>query len=174
MFTYCNNNSVSFVDSLGTRPILNTGEKETPADYAWSLEQMKKNSLLKEYEKKGVRFIANEDGNGGTIENSYKIRSDEKRHEYVDYLMNDSCYASWFAGSVEGFEFEWYVHNVAYDFFHIAYSPKRIRQAKNLDVGKTIYADQHGGFSTVMIQVFEALYPDEASLDLAIYESLCK
>ena len=174
MFAYCNNNSVSFIDSLGTRPLLNTGEKETPADYAWSLEQMKKNSPLKEYDKKGVHFFANKDGNGGTIINSYKIRSDEKRQEYVDYLMNDSCYASWFAGSVDGFAFEWYVHNVAYDFYHILYNPQKILQAKDLDVGKTIYADQHDGFSKVMIQVFETLYPDEASSDLAIYENLCK
>ena len=58
MFAYCNNNSIIFVDTIGTRPILYTGKEETPAERAWSLEQMKKDSPLKEYEKKDVHFIA--------------------------------------------------------------------------------------------------------------------
>lgn len=90
------------MDSLGTRPLLYTGSEETPVERAWSLEQMRP-SILKEYEEIGVHFIPNWDGNGGKIVNSYKLYDAYSRLEYVDYLMNQSCYSFLFAGSVEGF-----------------------------------------------------------------------
>ena len=159
------------VDDRGTRPVLYTGREETEFERKWSFEQMK-SSILTKQQKSGVMFLPNTSGNGGHITNSYKITDEKTIREYADYLMNQSCLSGCFAGSVEGFVFEWQVHNVAYWAYSTIGNTEKAKSAKHLDIGKTIYADNHGKMSGLMFLGFRILYPNLAITDKEIYDSL--
>ena len=166
MFNYCHNNPTNLVDVVGTRPVLFTGKEETKEEYEWSIGQMAQNPI-NYWNRRGVHIKDN--GSTIQIENSYKITSDIDMTEYAMFLMHKSKYSDFFKGSVAGFVFEWTVHNEIYKVAAAVGNTARMDQAKSLDVGPTIYSDNHGNSSRLMIAVFEILYPIEAEQDRRIH-----
>ena len=86
--------------------------------------------------------------------------------------MYESEYASYFSGSIEGFVFEWDVHNIAYQFYTKKGDIANADKAKHLNVGRTIYDDNHGTFTYVMLRAYEMLYPIQAQEDFMKHLSL--
>lgn len=120
----------------------------------------------------GVKFVPDSSGNGGQIVNSYKIRDSFEMAEYAMYLMYESKYRSYFSGSIEGFLFEWDVHNIAYQLYTDLGDVTKANSAKSLDVGRTIYADNHGYFTYAMLLAYEFQFPVQAANDRMIHNAL--
>jgi hypothetical protein len=145
------NNPVLFVDYHGTRveyfPI--TIEDE---------------NIIEKWKKQGVEFIPDEEGNGGQIHNSYRITDPSEMYQYALHLRNNTDY---FSGSVEAIVFEWYVHNAIYAV--VDESNPWSERAKHVDLGRTIYDDDHGKWTDMMIAAFQMWYPEQAQNDFLIY-----
>lgn len=127
-----------------------------------------KNNIMEIWEKKGVKFVPSASGDGGVILNSCLISGSKDITLYVRYLLHESEFTSHFDGSVEGFVFEWTVHNIAYQVYK---DPEKKERAKDLNVGRTIYDDAHGIESKMMLRAFEVLYPKQAKKDKAVHSS---
>ena len=151
MFAYCLNNSVCFADYHGTKveqfPIPFEGE-----------------TIIDKWKKQGVEFIPNETNGGGQIRNSYKITDPDEMYQYAQYLRKNTDY---FSGSVEAMVFEWQVHNIIYA--SVNKSHPWSEKAKHVDLGRTIYNDNHGKMSELMINAFELWNPAQAQNDFLIY-----
>ena len=92
---------------------------------------------------------------------------------YSFYVNHFSEYQDDIRGSTVGMAFEWFVHNVAY----VAYSTidsfglgsifgmssddlqGKMDQARDVDIGAAIYADNHGGWSNAMQITYGILFP---------------
>ena len=159
------------IDFGGCRPIANTGEKETDAERRWSMEQMK-DSPLTRLKGLGITFKPNSDGRGGELTNSYRLTNGKKMRELADYLLNHSSFSPYLAGSVEGFVHEWDLHNVAYKYGKLVGDKDIIKRARNLDIGMTIYDDDHGLMSSIMRWLYVLKRPRKAGEDKRIYDSL--
>ena len=119
-------------------------------------------NVMDRWEDKGVTYKSNGAGNGGRIENSYLIKEYADIYEYSDYLLNKSEYQADFSGSVEGVVFEWDVHNKIY-----YYGPSKWENnAKDVDLGRSIFSDSHEGLNIVMWFSFFLTYPEQYYADL--------
>ena len=178
MFAYCGNNPVCNIDASGMRycagtTVSNESEEERGISCRWQKYiKIEDPTILDKWEVSGVRFVPNKSGDGGKLLNSYLITDKNEMTSYAMYLMNESRYSSFLSGSVEGFVFEWDFHNKAHSVFKILNNETRVTQAKDLDVGRTIYADSHGQLSTAMFYAFELCYPEFAKLDRQLYISI--
>lgn len=82
-------------------------------------------------------------------------------------------------GTILGMEFEWFVHNVAYQGLSVLKNlgindlfgrdmDKLMDQAKDVDLGKTIFDDDHGWIGNVMKGAYCVANPVAAVIDLLI------
>ena len=109
-------------------------------------------------------------GDSVQIDNSYLIKSVSDMSEYAYFVMYKSKYRNYFAGSLVGFMYEWEVHNLAYAFASATGDTENMIKAKDLNVGPTIYDDNHGTKSIIiMFAGFRLLYPEIAEEDMKIY-----
>ena len=84
-----------------------------------------------------------------------------------------ACYSFLFAGSVEGFAYEWTIHYAAYNIFSLGGDNNYVASAKDVDVGKTIFDDtSHRFMSKMMITGFHISHPYQAASDQLIYMEL--
>ena len=166
MFSYCQNNPVMFCDNLGNRPVLNTGKEETLEEYEYSIEQMQKDPVTF-WKKKGVTIELVTEGGETTVKinNSYLITNHSDLVKYVKYVMRKSEYKDFFIGTVDGFVYEWEVHNLAYELSTFFGAEKYINQARSVNVGPTIYDDRHGIATDIMTSTYKLLYPASAKQD---------
>ena len=66
--------------------------------------------------------------------------------------------------------YEWTIHNAAYNIFSLGGDNNYVASAKDVDVGKTIFADTgHDFMSKMMITGFQLFHPYQAASDLLIY-----
>ena len=178
MFAYCGNNPVCNTDSSGMRycagtTVANESSTERGISCRWQKYiELDNPTILDKWKVCGVEFVPDSSGNGGQIINSYLIHNSYDMTAYAMYLMNASKYSTYFSGSIEGFVFEWDVHNIAYQYYDLIGDHENAIKAKSLDVGSTIYADNHGFFTYAMLRTFEILYPNQAQQDLFIHNSL--
>ena len=178
MFAYCGNNPVCNVDYSGDRyceatTVSSESCEERGISCRWQTYiKIENPTPLDKAKLIGVKFVPDSFGNGGKIVNSYKISDGFKMTEYAMYLMYESAYSSYFSGSVEGFVFEWDVHNVAYRVYNDLGNVTKANSAKDLDVGRTIYADNHGFMTYAMLRLYELMYPAQARKDLFIHNGL--
>jgi hypothetical protein len=93
-----------------------------------------------------VTFIEDDHGNGGQIENSYKVQNPSVVVGYSIYLRYFSKHKDCFDGSAGGIADEWLVHNIAYDLTWLPSQfgiwEKANDSAKHVDVGRTVFDDQ--------------------------------
>ncbi|MBQ2735790.1 MAG: RHS repeat-associated core domain-containing protein, partial [Clostridia bacterium] len=195
MYAYCGNNPVMYLDLSGTRYCAAGSVKaETAAERKVSCEHTK-NALvessqtdyptinpnqpnntteadmtpMEKWKKEGVEFKPNTNGEGGKLINSYKITDYFEMYEYASYLMNESEYAGNFEGSVVGFVYEWEVHNIAYDFYTFIGDYESVARAKDLDVGRTIFSDNHIPLGSIMQASYWLIQPSYAMSDFLIH-----
>ena len=125
LYCYCNNNPIMYMDEDGNLwfliPIL--------AAIVLTINDIEK---IKSGE---VKVQATEDG--VKIENSYKIKTPWVRLGYLFWVKyrNDETKGK-IHGSIVGAEFEWFAHNIYYDF-------TGAQAAASVDIGKTIFNDDH-------------------------------
>lgn len=80
------------------------------------------------------------------IRNSYTIITPWVKYGYafyLNYFNNETKNA--IDGTTEGMVFEWVIHNLGYVAFTILGNERRAIQAKDVDLGRTLFADDHGG-----------------------------
>ena len=169
MYAYCGNNPVNNADYSGNRYCAATTVKDESIDDRKAALQFQKR-IAQSKASTRVEFVPNKDGNGGRIENSYLITNPKEITEYAIYLMQESEYSSYFIGSLEGFVFEWEVHNMAYYYYSQIGDLENAERAMHVDVGRTIYEDiDHGFFGYAMLRAFEMLYPEQAQKDWLLH-----
>lgn len=116
-----------------------------------------------------------EDGNV-QVKNSYSIFNPVVKLGYSTYLNHFSECKKAIAGTSIGVFYEWELHNIAYRVFNpiaILTGSEKAKQyvvsAKNVDLGKTIYADNgHGKMSIIMKKTYEAIFRLPSIVDLFI------
>lgn len=157
MFAYCLNNPVVLADPSGT--CANTFSIYFKVDCGKN--NCKTSSaylpIEKRLEQKGVSYEPSSSGNGGRIINSYKVTDPTEQTEFAIYLKT---HTDNFSGSIEGILYEWAIHNLLFEVTKEG-DPWHDR-AKDVDLGRTIYDDNHGVFSKIMWIGFEILYPQQA------------
>ena len=178
MFAYCGNNPAINTDPSGKffaniliNTIANIGANvaaisEVSALTVHDIYQIFRN------DENGVVLSKNNDGSI-KIKNSASISTPWMQFGYSFYVNHFSEYQDDIRGSTVGMAFEWFVHNVAY----VAYSTidsfglgsifgmssddlqGKMDQARDVDIGATIYADNHGGWSNAMQITYGILFP---------------
>ena len=178
MFAYCGNNPAINTDPSGKffaniliNTIANIGAtiaaiSEVSALTVHDIYQIFRN------DENGVVLSKNNDGSI-KIKNSASISTPWMQFGYSFYVNHFSEYQDDIRGSTVGMAFEWFVHNVAY----VAYSTidsfglgsifgmssddlqGKMDQARDVDIGATIYADNHGGWSNAMQITYGILFP---------------
>ena len=164
MFAYCGNNPVNFHDPTGlcqhTFSIyfkVDCGQEDCPTSSAYI-------SIDKRLQQRGVTYTPNPSGDGGRINNSCEVTDPIEMTEFASYLKNNT---DDFSGSVEAIIYEWELHNYLYTITEED-DPWHDR-AKDVDLGRTIYDDNHGIFSKLMWAGFELLFPKQAADDKLIH-----
>lgn len=94
---------------------------------------------------KEVTFVADKNGVGGQIVNSYKVQNPSVIVGYSIYLRYFSEHKNCFDGSSGGIVAEWIVHNIAFNATNIpsklGFWESENDSAKHVDVGRTIFED---------------------------------
>ena len=160
MFAYCNSNPVNFCDPTGLckntfciylKADCGQDNCKTSSAYLPIEERLK---------QRGVVYESHPSGNGGKIINSCNVADPKEMTEFAIYLKKNT---DDFSGSIEGMLYEWELHNLIYwatqegDAWH--------DKAQHVDLGRTIYDDNHGLFSVIMWASFELLFPEQAEED---------
>ena len=116
-----------------------------------------------------VHYESSATGNGAKIVGSHNITNPIVMYQYIEENRGDEI-----AGSTIGVVFE-IVHNAAYatgkTLCAVGFTDlgqDLIGKGKDLDVGRTIYDDQHGGLSWVMWIAYGTTSPFIAIYDLVI------
>ena len=93
-----------------------------------------------------VKFVEDADGNGGQIENSYKVQNPSVVLAYSIYLKYFSEHKDCFDGSASGIAAEWMAHNVGYDLTVVTslvgIGEDWNKRAKHADIGRTIFNEK--------------------------------
>ena len=149
MYAYCNNNPIMYTDSNGEfigwiiAAIIAVAVAATVNDIYQIINNVKVESAQ----------------NTITIKNSYRLLTPWMQYGYsiyLNYFNKDT--RDIIKGTSIGMQFEWELHNIAFYGFSIAKIigfdnnsiSDGINSAKEVDIGKTIFADNHGKSSTVM------------------------
>ena len=175
LFAYCENNPIMGYDPDGTiiLAIIVTIIAATAA--AMTVHDIVKIKELEAQTKKESPF------NNVTIKNSYQIYTPWVRFAYSSYLnyVNDDA-QNIIKGTTFGVEFEWGIHNVVYygakalqtaginDLFGEPIE-NIIAQAQEVDIGESIFDDNHGSLSTAMFIGYAITNPIAALLDYLLY-----
>ena len=165
MYAYCGNNPVVNFDP--------NGHKMYSALEQNCYGKVDSNCLQAKLAAQGVTYVSYGDGNGGRINNSYKVTNKTAMEEFCQYLKTST---NDFSGSVEGMVVEWQLHNALYQYFD-KFDPENPwhESARSVDLGRTIYDDSHDLWgmsnfaSAAMWSIYSVMYPVEANNDLAIF-----
>ena len=171
MFAYCNNNPVNHKDETGKIPwTIIDGVVQLVKDIYQLIRDDDKKVTITKDEYDGKTNI--------TINNSASITTPTVKFVYSFYLNNFSEYSDDIKGSTAGMVFEWEVHNVTYYVLQVAKDfgidkPELIESAESVDLGPTIYNDNHGGSGDIMKALYSASNPITALFDLLAYTNDC-
>ena len=171
MCAYCNNNPVNLIDPFGTIPFVDHPFTDGAIELGERIGRWLRDRLDKKREEaKEIPYQSNGTDNGAKIPNSYTIKDPLIMYEYIEENRGDEI-----AGSTTGVVFEWVVHNVAYAtgkaFSSVGlkkWGKSLVEKGQTLDVGQTIYDDQHGLFSGVMWSTYSSLFPVASIYDLIV------
>jgi len=103
-----------------------------------------------------AKVCTNEDGESSVeIENSYKIITPWVQYGYSVYLnYSREDTKDIIDGSSFGMQFEWELHNVAYAFSSVFGLEKYKGQSEHVNLGSTIFEDDHGFLSYAMFAMY--------------------
>ena len=160
MFAYCNNIPVTNKDFSGRAP--------WPCTVI--IEDGPGLNYMKEFEDIGVIYIPDDSGNGGEIKNSHCVTDVTEMTKYATYLANKSQHKDTVSGSVEGIVFAWWIHNVTYSIGSEHGLESMVNQSRDVNIGRTIYHDNHSGFSRIMWALYRIAWSEQAKSDKAIYK----
>ena len=154
MFAYCNNNPVMFTDpagemskgvaiALGILAYVVTGPGGAIIVHDIYQLSESKGQTTKEEAGDNLGYTINSDGDI-EIHNSYKVLTPWMQYAYSFYLnhFNDSTKEE-IKGTTTGVRYEWMLHNAAYML-------TGSDSAKSVNIGYTIFHDNHGWMSVVM------------------------
>ena len=104
------------------------------------------------------------------ITNSYKIITPWVQYGYAFWLNNiNRDIKKVIAGTTSGLVHEWLLHNVAYVGSSVLGLDRYAAMAQSVDVGKTLFADSHGGLIEHGMKVsYLLLNPLNAIIDMII------
>ena len=176
LYAYCGNNPVMNVDPTGTFfEWIVLGIIAVVAIVATV------NDIIQIVNSTESGVLTTVENNNVHINNSHKILTPWVQFGYSFYLnhIKDDT-KDIIKGSSVGVQFEWELHNIAYygldvvdtiiDSFdiHVSELDKYKNQATSVDIGPTIYHDNHS-FSVFMFIVYNFTYPLSGLYDLLTY-----
>lgn len=169
MFVYCENKPVMGSDPQGHHPlrlIINIVKAAATINDMYQLSRK---------DGKGT-FISEEKSNDENVHitNSYKIITPEMQYEVSKAVNHSSKYGNTIRGTSRGIQYEWMVHNIAYYATSLLNSlgidtGSMNESAKDVDVGHTIFDDDHGALSIAMNVGYATVHPFHALYDLISY-----
>ena len=159
MFAYCSNNPIMGVDPTGEIVIIPIIAAVTLAASAIAATANDVYQLTQSNLKVSSDNVQ--------VENSYKIITPWVQFGYCAYLNHFNVKTKdVIRGSTHGMQYEWFVHNVAYVGGRIVGSQSIIDSATDVDLGKTIFFDDHDYKSHIMKGSYILLYLPHAINDL--------
>ena len=174
MYAYCNNNPVMYVDPEGCMLDYNA-TPDTPAAavgafignliYSLGLYWYEHDKEIEKNLNYDVKY--SNDGNitGARIENSYQVTNPLVMYEHINENRDKEV-----SGTSTGVVFEWMLHNAAYFYYSGLGNVEKANQAKDVDIGKTIFDDyEHGWQSLGMKMAYFITRPITAICDFVIY-----
>ena len=121
----------------------------------WLLkEKLEEYKEEKEKRKQSVTYTPYLSGKGAAIGNAHNITNIFEMYEFVTENRGDEI-----GGSNTGVIVEWAVHNIAYEYATQKGDQKTMDQAGTVDVGYTIWSDNHGIKTAFMIGMYALLAP---------------
>ena len=176
MFAYCNNNPVKYADSSGLIPIIIVPNADMYNEYIKTgKESVADETIGVDYDEiYGTSYICNDDGTV-RIENSYRITNIFTMYNYINSHRGNEI-----MGTTTGVVFEWALHNLAYSIAEIIThldvpdsllkgAEKVMERSGNLDIGRTIYDDDHGIPTNIMLNWYRLFFPISSVIDYFIY-----
>lgn len=158
LYAYCLNNPVMNVDPNGTSVTVILAAIFTAIALAATINDI--------YQLGSGNVNGNKEG---VISNSYKILTPWVQYGYSIYLnyFNEST-KDYYKGSAKGMQFEWMVHNIAYygatavksiaEVFvgkgNFGALDKTISSAIEVNMGTTIFDDDHDEYSKIMLTLY--------------------
>ena len=183
MFAYCGNNPVNRADPTGHAFMQMRFDTDgvsgmlTPGPwgggsggvaYAGRAFSSAVSSIRNEFNK--LSYISQEDKNSAQIVDSYKVTNPVTMYMYIDEYRGDEI-----SGSTTGVVAEWIVHDIAYGVGWVlnecgltGVGQEWMDKGMVLDIGSTIYDDQHEVFSIMMWSLYLIVSPICSKVDLVI------
>ena len=134
------------------------------------MDSTRKEADRRRAEQEKVKYQVTQDGSGVKITNSYTVSNPTTMHDYIEANRGEEI-----KGSTTGAVFEWQVHNTAYDLGKVfdnmgvtSLGDVLIKKGADVDLGNTIYDDNHGVATKGMIVVYVLLYPMSAGYDFGV------
>ena len=174
LYAYCMNNPIKNTDPDGTfilgwiiAAVVAVCVVQTISDVVEVVEISK---------NENERIEVSEDGTNVKIVDSHKIKTPWMQLGYSIYLNHfKEETKDVIQGSSFGVQFEWQAHNLMYTIGKIVDNETIMNSAKSVDVGKTIFDDNHAegfaGFASSAMKVLYALTtnPIYSIYDLIVY-----
>ena len=174
MFAYCRNNPVNGIDQTGCYPVFLFEEGFFDEEFRQIGEAIGR--ALRDYLDKQreisntLTYKSNRENSSAKIIDSYKVTSPIVMYEYVNEHRGGEI-----SGSTTGVVAEWVVHNVAHEAGrvltkagYVDVGQSLMAKGKDLDIGSTIYQDDHGILSVGMWGVYLITAPIHSRVDLII------
>ena len=181
MFAYCGNNPANRVDPTGHAFMQMRFDPDGASDlltpgpwgggsggvgYAGSVYSSAKSSMLQQTNE----LIYKNQGDTAQIVDSYTIRNPIVMYVYIDEHKGDVI-----GGTTTGAVVEWIVHNLAYDAGYVLktlgftdFGQKTMDQGGSVDIGSTIYDDEHPVAAQLMWIVYFGVAPLPATIDIVV------
>ena len=142
LYTYCFNNPTSYIDSDGKSAVFLTilvvGALAATAHDVTQIVTGK---------------VKTSDENPGKIENSYLIFTPWVQLAYSIYLNHiNTDTRDYFIGSSSAIQYEWLGHNLAYWYYFCKGNEEKKEEAKDADIGPTIFDDKNHGFASAFMK----------------------
>ena len=179
MFAYCGNNPVNRIDPNGHawKDIKNwfSNTWNTVKETALKVVETGRNFIgkINNYVNsftQELSYKSNGAKKGAKIVDSYTLNDPVLMHKYIDENRGDNI-----TGSTNGVVVEWVIHNVAYrtgQFFKVVnledIGEEFMSKGKTLDIGSTIYDDNHGFLSGMMWAFYAYVDPINAGRDALV------
>lgn len=168
MYAYCNNNPVMYEDGNGNIPFNDHTYTDAVSSIADYLGNLLKDWLHEDREKaKSMEYTVTE--TSVEIEDSYQITNLLVMYEYINEHIGDEL-----SGSTTGAVFEWKAHNIAYNLLTelqgkgVSGLNDYIKSAQSVNIGSTIYKDNHGLMSVFMWEGYIVYSPVFSIVDALI------
>ena len=175
MYSYCNNNPVMCTDNLGEFPWLAVAIVSAVVAVAATINDIYQIASGNVSVNVSSNESSDSDESEGSepdnvqIENSYKILTPWMQLGYSVYLnhFNDES-KNIIDGTSVGVQFEWMVHNLAYIGSTVIGHEEYKDRARSVDLGRTIFSDEHGTPSVLMWIGYCILHPRAAIVDAIV------